>query len=78
MKLTAYHRPIRRLQLDFASRLSQKRMLAGRPRGPKTITDNSEPWMENPDSVADYIEIATRVNELVKKWAPQQTPSSEN
>lgn len=78
MKLTAYHPPIRRLQLDFAARLARKRMLVGRPRLPKTIMDNSEPWMENPDSVADYIEIADRIRKSEILWLSRFRPSSTN
>jgi hypothetical protein len=67
--LTRYHPPIRRLQEDFARRLAHQRMAARRgPRPPSTITDNSVPWMEKPNSVADCIEISRRVAESEAQW----------
>ena len=70
MHLTQYHPSIRRLQEDFAARLARRRMMANRgPRSPKSgITDNSVPWLENPNSVADYLYIARKVNETVEAW----------
>ncbi|MEO8614018.1 MAG: hypothetical protein ABI600_02670 [Luteolibacter sp.] len=78
MKLTKYHPSIRRLQEDFAARLARRRMLASRgPRPPKSkITDNSEPWLRNPDSISDDWYIACKVNERVEAWKLQQTASS--
>lgn len=73
MKLTKYHPPIRRLQEDFARRLALKRMMRGKKSGPKTITDNSEPWLANPDGVADYWYIASMVNQRVEEWKARQT-----
>lgn len=73
MHLTKYHPPIRRLQEDFAARLARKRMLARKDRPPKSkITDNSVPWMENPDSIADFWYIACRVNATVEAWNKEQ------
>ena len=75
-----YRPSIRRLQLDFAARLARKRMLEGirknQPAAEKTITGNSVPWLENPDSVADYWYIACQVNKTVEKWTPPPTASS--
>lgn len=80
MEPKPYRPSIRSLQEDFAQRLTLQRMLKqirqGRPAPEKTITDNSEPWMENPDSVADYWYIASCVNETAKKWGPILTNSS--
>ncbi len=75
MKLTRYHPSIRRLQEDFAARLARKRMLEKRgPRPEKSkITDNSVPWMDNPDSISDYLYIASQVNKRVEAWKQQQT-----
>lgn len=78
-----YRPSIRRLQLDFAARVARKIMLERRERAgtrpPKSkITDNSEPWLENPDSVADYWFIATQVNKAVEKWGPRPTASSDS
>ena len=78
MKLTKYHPSIRRLQEDFVARLAHRRMLSARgPRSPKGgITDNSEPWLRNPDSISDDWYIACKVNERVETWKPQPTVSS--
>ena len=81
MPAKPYRPSIRSLQLDFARRLAHKRMLEQRQRDgnrpPKSgITDNSEPWLENPDSLADDWYIATQVTELVNKWGPRPTASS--
>jgi hypothetical protein len=77
VKLTGYHPPIRRLQEDFARRIALRRFRAKLgPRPPKTITDNSEPWLRNPDSVADYWYIACKVNERVEQWQPRPIDSS--
>jgi hypothetical protein len=48
------------------------------PSPPSRITDNSEPWIKNPSSVAEFWEIACRVNETVAKWAPPQDNSSKS
>lgn len=53
-------------------------MLAGRPRTSKTITDNSVPWLENPNCVADYIYISNKVRESEIKWRSRFNPSSTN
>ncbi len=77
MKLTQYHPSIRRLQLDFAARLARRKMLAARgPRPKSRITDNSEPWLENPDSVADYLEISSRVKSSETLWLSRFRSSS--
>jgi hypothetical protein len=80
VKPKPYRPSIRSLQEDFAQRLTLKRMLAharqGKPPPPKTITDNSEPWMENPDSVADYLEIARLVDERTRLWQSRFNGSS--
>jgi hypothetical protein len=77
MHLTQYHPPIRRLQEDFAARLARRRLMAARgPRPPKSmITDNSVPWLEQPNSVADLWYIASKVNERVETWQRKQTVS---
>ena len=70
VKLTQYHPPIRRLQEDFAARIARRKYIAARgPRPPKgKITDNSEPWLANPNSVSDDWYIACKVNERVSAW----------
>ncbi|MEO5916285.1 MAG: hypothetical protein ABIS50_18750 [Luteolibacter sp.] len=80
MKLTQYHPSIRRLQEDFAARVARRKYTAARgPRPPKSkITDNSEPWLKNPDSVSEDWYIACRVNERVEAWKLQQTVLSDS
>jgi hypothetical protein len=76
-----YRPSIRSLQLDFARRLAHKRMLEQRERAgtrpPKSgITDNSEPWLENPDSVGDFIEISQLVKQSEDLWLSRFKTSS--
>jgi len=80
VELTKYHPPIRRLQLDFAARIARRKYIAARgPRPPKgMITDNSEPWLANPNSVADYLEISSRVKTSEVLWLQRFKPSSTN
>jgi hypothetical protein len=69
VKLTKYHPPIRRLQEEFAMRIARRKYAKARgprPEKSKIDMDNSEPWMRNPDSVADYWYIACKVNERVE------------
>ena len=70
MKLTQYHPSIRRLQEDFAARVARRKYTAARgPRPPKSkITDNSEPWLANPNSVSDFLEISSKVKESELLW----------
>ena len=80
MNLTQYHPPIRRLQEDFAARIARRKYMAARgPRSPKgKITDNSEPWLANPNSVSDYLEISERVKESETLWRQRFNTSSTN
>lgn len=77
--LTHYHPPIRRLQEDFARRLALRKMLNARgprPEKPKIDMDNSEPWMKNPNSVADFLEISRRIQESETLWLSRFKTSS--
>ncbi|WP_345715977.1 hypothetical protein [Luteolibacter yonseiensis] len=80
MKLTKYHPSIRRLQEDFAARVARRKYTAARGprREPSKITDNSVPWLENPASVADYMEISARVLESETLWLKRFNLSSTN
>jgi len=72
-----YRIPVERLKVEWASRIARARLRRKRPPvRPSKITDNSEPWIRNPSSVAEFWEIACRVNETVAKWAPPQEDSS--
>ncbi len=76
MKLTQYHPSIRRLQEDFAARIARRKYTNARgprPEKSKIDMDNSEPWMRNPDSIADYWYIACKVNERVEAWTQRRT-----
>jgi len=70
VKLTRYHPPIRRLQEEFAARIARRRYTRGKsPKPPKlALADNSEPWIANPDSLADFLEISSRVEESEALW----------
>jgi hypothetical protein len=61
-------------------RLRERRLAARRAKGlpeipPSKITDNSEPWLENPRTVDDFIYIAEQVNALVEEWGPRSANS---
>ncbi|MCW1921453.1 hypothetical protein OKA05_02745 [Luteolibacter arcticus] len=78
-----YRPSIRRLQEDFAARLARKRLrerIAAGRKGPlvKPAVDlsNSEPWLANPDSLADDWQIAQQVAKDIERWGPQATASS--
>lgn len=74
-----YRIPISRLKEEWAFRLRMERLRRKRlPAKPSTITDNSEPWIKDPSSVAEFWEIACRVNETVATWSPQQDKSSQH
>ena len=74
-----YRIPIQRLKEEWAFRLRVERLRRKRPPSPPSkITDNSEPWIKNPSSVAEFREIACKVNETVAKWAPPQDNSSKS
>jgi hypothetical protein len=74
-----YRIPIQRLKEEWAFRLRMERLRRKRPpRTPSKITDNSEPWIKNPSSVAEFREIACKVNETVAKWGPPQDNSSKS
>ncbi|MCF7675984.1 MAG: hypothetical protein K9M97_11615 [Akkermansiaceae bacterium] len=70
MKLTRYHPPFLRLQEEFAARIARRRYTRGKsPKTPKLqLADNSEPWLANPDSVADYLAISSVVKESEEQW----------
>ena len=79
MLFPQYRIPIQRLKEEWALRLRMERLRKKRgPSRPSKITDNSEPWIKNPSSVAEFWEIACRVNETVEKWAPRPDPSSKS
>ena len=78
MAFPQYRIPIHRLQEDWAFRLRMERLRRRQPpRPPTRITDNSEPWVRNPASVAEFLEIASKVNETVAKWGTRPQNSSQ-
>jgi hypothetical protein len=72
-----YRPSIRRLQEDFARRIALNRFKAkvGQIK-PSNITENSEPWIKNPNSVGDYLEISRRVAESERLWQSRLKTSS--
>ena len=78
MAFPQYRIPIQRLKEEWALRKRMERLRRNRPAVPPSkITDNSEPWIRNPSSVAEFWEIACKINETVAKWAPRQENSSQ-
>ncbi len=79
MPFPQYRIPVERLKEEWTFRLRMERLRRKRPNlPPSKITDNSEPWIHNPSSVAEFWEIACKINETVEQWAPKQEPSSRN
>jgi hypothetical protein len=74
-----YRIPIERLKEEWAFRLRMERLRRRRPKlPPSKITDNSEPWIRNPSSVAEYWEISEMIRERSEKWGPKPTTSLED
>jgi hypothetical protein len=74
-----YRIPIQRLKEDWSRRIARNVMRRRRQStSPSNITDNSEPWIQNPSSVEEFWYIACKVNETVAKWAPQPENSSKD
>ncbi len=68
MAFPQYRIPVQRLKEEWAFRLRMERLRRKRPPVPPSkITDNSEPWIRNPSSVAEFWEIACKVNETVRE-----------
>ncbi len=72
-----YRPSIHRLQEEFSRRIALNRFKAkvGQKK-PSNITDNSEPWVRNPNSVGDYLEISRRVAESERLWQSRFKTSS--
>ncbi|MCH7226552.1 hypothetical protein [Haloferula sp. A504] len=72
-----YRPSILRLQQEWSMRIARDVMKRRRkPVPPSKITDNSVPWMENPSSVADYLEISRQVEESKRQWLARFQSSS--
>lgn len=76
----SYRPSIRSLQEDFARRIAFQAMKKRREakHGPVKnlqLTDNSEPWLENPNSVADYWYISEQIRKRTEQWKLRQTNS---
>lgn len=59
--------------MEYKDHLARKARLAKQgkeERKPRTDIDldNSEPWMENPETIDDLIWIAQQVNRLAEEW----------
>jgi hypothetical protein len=78
MAFPQYRIPIHRLQEEWAFRKRMERLRRRQaPSQTPRITDNSEPWVRNPASVAEFLEIASKVNHTVAKWGTRPQNSSE-
>ena len=77
MSFPQYRISCERLKEEWASRVAWNRLHKRRLTAPPSqITDNSEPWIRNPSSVAEYLEIARKVHQTTARWKPQQKNSS--
>lgn len=77
--MKSYRPTIRSLQEDWARRISRQIMRRRRkPVPPSKITDNSVPWVENPRTVADFLEISRRVEESKNLWLNRFQGSSNS
>jgi hypothetical protein len=53
----------------YSLRLSLLRLRKGKPLHPAAIASNSEPWIENPRSLADAEAISDSVERSVEGWS---------
>lgn len=75
MAIRRYSPPLERVREEY-SRMVRRKVMARRhpprPEEPRSkITDNSTPWVENPRTIADFLEIGLSVQRLVDKWGPK-------
>ena len=69
VNLTQYHPPIRRLQEEFAMRIARRKYASRGSAGNKgKVMDNSEPWLEKSNSLAEDWSIACKVTERIQQW----------
>jgi len=72
MAFRQYRIPVSRLNEEWAFLLHMERLRRSRPEKPHSrITDNSEPLIRNHALVAEFVEIAQKVNQTLKTWSPQ-------
>ncbi len=70
-----YRTPREFVMREYADVLTMRRLRKkreeklGRPIPKSKITDNSEPWMEKPNSVADCLWINEQVTKLTERYA---------
>lgn len=77
MAFPQYRIPVERLKEEYSRRIVHARMRRIRPPVPPSeITDNSEPWIRNPSSVAEFWEIACKVNETVRERHRAELPTA--
>ena len=79
----SYRPTIQSLKEEYARRVAHMVMKKRReekhgPRTPSKITDNSEPWLENPNSVADYWHISEQIRKSTEKWQKRFNRSSNS
>src|SRR5688572_29540470 len=72
MPMRRYSPPIERVREEYARECARRAMrLRQGPRlpGPK-LSDNSEPWITEPRTVAELWEIAQNVARTAERWGP--------
>lgn len=79
----SYRPSIQSLKEEYARRIAFQFMKKRReekygPRVPSKITDNSQPWLENPNSVADFWYISEQIRKSTEKWQTHFNPSSDS
>jgi hypothetical protein len=76
MAFPQYRIPVERLKEEWAFRQRMDRLRSKRPGSrPPKLADNSEPWIHEPRSIDELLQIARSVNQTVAKWAPPQNSS---
>jgi hypothetical protein len=72
-----YRTPREFVMQEYADVLTMRRLRKkreeklGHPIPKSKITDNSEPWLQKPSSIADCLWINEQVTKLSERYAPQ-------
>jgi hypothetical protein len=68
-KVKSYRPKIELQKRRYSLRLSLLRLRKGKPLPAAAIASNSEPWIENPRSLADAEAISDSVERSVEGWS---------
>lgn len=72
MPLKRYMPSRESIKEEFSRELRYKLRSGKRsPRIHQSVPDNSQPWLENPRTVAEWLYIAQCVQALEDKWGPK-------